>query len=562
MIEKSAADILSHFNDICEKNILLIFDKRVLNCHLLFFMLQTKNVLQIYTDLDRDELARLVRRVANVYNIPDPSIYIEEKVRIISELPDEVLTSGLVLLDFSRLDITYMLENMPDVDAIYCDEKRKHLYSGISNVEASSLIFSIDIPMVVGPTCSRKIGDIYSDLFYSLSFDMKYEKVNIAPVDQLMHVLVDVIKQKPKIEKISFDLTYRPSIQEFYAYADKYFKSGERLPEFKNVEILTDVSHGGEKPGGISNSDLELSFLFENLRLTEAEQIESKGRFKESTLKTFDGVELLVYDTQDQNLPALVCINAFAMPVDLFKPLAAALSGKYRLITWVSRDVPAVTSCDYDSVSVEKQVADLGTVVSSLQLEKTNLIGWCVGAQVAMEYASQNKGLIASLILLNGVYAYQDMPETAWQENLLSMAKYASKSKKSAELSCGLMYSSAKSSEPDQKNIYADVTNSSDIALGRYVSQPFRNAESLYRYSLFISRSGSRDNFVKWTDLPEKIFLISGLKDEVAAAGAARLMKDKITHSVLQEFDDGDHYSFYFEPDKYAGAIIEFLNVS
>ena len=310
------------------------------------------------------------------------------------------------------------------------------------------------------------------------------------------------------------------------------------------VELPVSV---GAKPVG--SDDLELMRLPRRFVSRKLNRV---------TFEADDGETLCAYDTGSTDGPTIVCVNAFGMSSTLFEPLVEKLGERYRVVTWQSRSVPVVSEMKDEMVSVERQVEDLNCLIRSMQLYSCHLLGWCIGAQVALEYASKLPSSLESLVLLNGVFAYSDVPQSKFQFDLLKSTEYIVSGRDCAKKICQTINLAASHRKMDDgKNKYGEVNASNDAWLGRETMRVFRNPESLYRYALFLNRSQKRDDKVQWGNLPSVLFVV-GMDDSVALPAAAKLVSAKCERSKVVEVAGCDHYGHIHAPDQFAQVIDRF----
>ena len=109
--------------------------------------------------------------------------------------------------------------------------------------------------------------------------------------------------------------------------------------------------------------------------------------------------------------PALLFLNgAFATLRD-WDPVIARLAGRYRTVRFDARARGrSGTSADY---SLPTAVADTGRVIEAAGLQRPVLVGWSLGATIAVRYAAAHPGEVAGLVLVDGAYPIAMMDPAA-----------------------------------------------------------------------------------------------------------------------------------------------------
>jgi len=116
---------------------------------------------------------------------------------------------------------------------------------------------------------------------------------------------------------------------------------------------------------GLNWSDYD-SFLTAFVK--ELDQEASGVTFTRTQVRASDGIELCVSTFGNDDKPPLVLANAYGMPADFMLPLAQRLADEYRVITWDSRWVPAITH-DFDPEKCHSltHASDLITLASPVR---------------------------------------------------------------------------------------------------------------------------------------------------------------------------------------------------
>jgi pimeloyl-ACP methyl ester carboxylesterase len=111
--------------------------------------------------------------------------------------------------------------------------------------------------------------------------------------------------------------------------------------------------------------------------------------------------QLYAVDSPGGAPPLLFLNGAFATTRDWHRVIGQ-LDGKYRTVCFDGRARGrSGRSADY---SVAGAVDDIGRVAEATGLERPVLVGWSLGATLAVRYAARHPGQVAGLVLVDGAY--------------------------------------------------------------------------------------------------------------------------------------------------------------
>jgi nucleoside-diphosphate-sugar epimerase/pimeloyl-ACP methyl ester carboxylesterase len=258
----------------------------------------------------------------------------------------------------------------------------------------------------------------------------------------------------------------------------------------------------------------------------------------------------------DAGTTPVLIINAYGMPPDFVDPLAARLAGKHRVITWTSRDVPVV-SRDFDEqrCGIDAQVDDALAVLESYGVQRAHVVGWCSGAQVALELVRRRPASVASLALVNGAFGLPDgVPKSDFHHNLLKIMKRIAESRAVAARYCDLIYGGDATSSTDGARVSGLLTTVDPFLL-HLTSAPFRDPESLYRYAHFVLRLFGDREKDEWTTVSVPTVVVTGSKDTIAHPDASADIARQIPGAQLVCWPEGDHFVLYYDAAKLADAV-------
>lgn len=120
----------------------------------------------------------------------------------------------------------------------------------------------------------------------------------------------------------------------------------------------------------------------------------------------------LFYDIQGEGDPTLLFIHGWGMSHEVWREQVSEFSRDHRV---VSVDLRGFGQSDKPQVnySFDLFTDDLGFVIRELGLKKPILVGWSMGASIALVYAAAHPERVSKLVLVDGtplVLAREDFP--------------------------------------------------------------------------------------------------------------------------------------------------------
>ncbi|WP_246880341.1 2-succinyl-6-hydroxy-2,4-cyclohexadiene-1-carboxylate synthase [Sporosarcina sp. 6E9] len=113
-----------------------------------------------------------------------------------------------------------------------------------------------------------------------------------------------------------------------------------------------------------------------------------------------NGIVYNVRRSNNTDLPVIVFLHGFTGSTDTWSEIIGLLKGKYHTVTVDLIGHGKTTApLDPSRYSMEKQVADLETLFSQLNLSKFTLVGYSMGGRIALSYTINHPKRVASLIL-------------------------------------------------------------------------------------------------------------------------------------------------------------------
>jgi pimeloyl-ACP methyl ester carboxylesterase len=125
-------------------------------------------------------------------------------------------------------------------------------------------------------------------------------------------------------------------------------------------------------------------------------------RVEEHRVASFDATDI-AYHVTGQGLPVLLG-NGLGGSWRAWQHQIGYLDGRYRFISWDYRGLyRSGPPPSLDALRVEDHVRDALAVLDAEKIERTAVIGWSMGVQIAIELFRAAPERVAALVLVNGV---------------------------------------------------------------------------------------------------------------------------------------------------------------
>jgi pimeloyl-[acyl-carrier protein] methyl ester esterase len=262
---------------------------------------------------------------------------------------------------------------------------------------------------------------------------------------------------------------------------------------------------------------------------------------------TPDGVKLH-YLLAGRGKP-LLFIHGWAMCSRVWKYQADCLAENYQVICpdlpghGASECLPG--TCDFASIT-----RDIARFIEALKLDRVTLIGWSIGASVAMMLAASHRLPVDSLVLVDGTPSFMtrdDFPHGLPAPSLRRMLKLADKDfSRAVREFHGLLLS-----EEDQALPSADAIR--DLLTNKHYL-PRQDAARRLLASLAVE--DLREN-LRSISIP--CLLLHGDQDNICPPGASMYMKDRLARAEMITFPGAGHAPFLTRADCCNRTLATFL---
>ncbi|MGA5346853.1 alpha/beta fold hydrolase [Streptomyces griseoincarnatus] len=253
--------------------------------------------------------------------------------------------------------------------------------------------------------------------------------------------------------------------------------------------------------------------------------------------------------------PLVVLLTALGHTNEVWYPLAERLLPGRRVVMWDAEDAAGPPG------PAERRLDAVDAVLAAEGVRACDVVGWCSGAQSAVEYAHRRPGAVRAAVLLHGSYprAATD-PASAYERNLASVcASVAARPHRAGRALRMLTGGEGPAPLPADEHLAAvEALARVPPGLDTVLRHPFRDADALVRYSRTLDGLWRRP-------LPEPapgsppLLSLAGELDRVAAPEPPAALAPWLAgrHGVLV---GATHYSLLERPEVVADVCRAFLD--
>ncbi|MEU8242631.1 alpha/beta hydrolase [Actinoplanes missouriensis] len=266
--------------------------------------------------------------------------------------------------------------------------------------------------------------------------------------------------------------------------------------------------------------------------------------------------------------PALVLLTAVGHAAEIWWPLAERLLPDRRLLLWDSaEDDP------------ESLLADMDAVLAAEAPDGCDVLAWCSGAQLAVEYAATRPGSVRSAVLLHGSFPRgPGEPGTAYERNLAAVCATVATRPERAERSLRLISgnngpagTTGGNNSPaattggddgpagipeDEARAAAEVLSRPPPGWDAALRRPFRDARAFAAYSRQLTALWRRRLPQPWPGRPPMLALTAEL-DRIAAPSLPAALRPLLTGAG--RLAGAAHWSMLDRPGVVARACRDFF---
>jgi 3-oxoadipate enol-lactonase len=248
-------------------------------------------------------------------------------------------------------------------------------------------------------------------------------------------------------------------------------------------------------------------------------------------------------DVGDKNAPAILFIHGFPFNKNMWAGQVDALKGNFRVVAY---DVRGHGGSDIGHVdfSIDLFVTDLINLMDTLQIEKAILCGLSMGGYIALHALEQYPGRFEALILCD-TQCMADTPEG--KEKRM-------KAIESIKTNGVALYAKA-----SIINLFAEgsfQTKQKEIAT---IQKTIEQTSSETLCQTLMALAQRRETCTRLTEIKIPVLIIVGREDKITPVATAKLMNEKIKHSILIIIEHAGHLANLENPSDFNYQLKQFV---
>jgi pimeloyl-ACP methyl ester carboxylesterase len=287
-------------------------------------------------------------------------------------------------------------------------------------------------------------------------------------------------------------------------------------------------------------------------RVSEAIDTLEKGQVE------LPGNHTLNYYIGGKGEQTLLIVNAYGQGLGYWTKLMAELMEDHRVIVWLPRDHEhdAVGVNQFNPVGVHAE--DLNCLLLHLGIENCDLLGWCTGPKLLLEFYARYPEKVSSMIFLNGTFKTvgdHQYLETEYESSLEPLFKLVNEmphvapllidSLKAVLLKQKLSREVAESPSLMGEEQLSEVLSSINTSLQEFVIEPFSTERSVVNYARQLLDFWSHDIASLLPCVQVPVLLIGGECDKIASPQMSKTLSHLIPRAKHLEVRGGSHYLQY-----------------
>ncbi|HTE25737.1 alpha/beta fold hydrolase [Flavitalea sp.] len=242
--------------------------------------------------------------------------------------------------------------------------------------------------------------------------------------------------------------------------------------------------------------------------------------------------------------PPLILISGLGGDHFFWDSSLKILSKHFQVITYDTRGI-GKTDAPKTSYSLDIFTDDLIALMDELKIEKAHILGFSMGGNIALTLALKSPGRISKLIIAAS-HAVINHQIRLFVDAVLNVYESGISTKQMFDLICPWLFSNSFLSNP--KN---------EIYLKYDENEPDQQPLYAWKNQYLAQRNYNVVDSIDKIKLPTLI--INGEFDLFATLEDAKLLRDKIEHSVLNVIPQSGHLINYENPELFHKYILDFL---
>jgi pimeloyl-ACP methyl ester carboxylesterase len=211
----------------------------------------------------------------------------------------------------------------------------------------------------------------------------------------------------------------------------------------------------------------------------------------------------------------------------------------------------------------QDHLTDLESILSAEGVSRCDVIGWCTGAKLAIEFCRRDPARVRAMIFLNGTLkcgAYCDEEETSYERNLEQLCRAVDSHPELAGMLKSALGSPTRPALDLDEAESSEVMALSNIRLADLALHPFRSEASAVVYARQILDFLSHDVRPVVHEVDAPVLWIGCEHDRIASPRSARKASAWLPQCRYVEVHGATHYCLFDRPRIAAGLINRFLS--
>jgi len=270
----------------------------------------------------------------------------------------------------------------------------------------------------------------------------------------------------------------------------------------------------------------------------------SSCKQQDLNLKAQVGDIKMAYRLQGEGYP-LIMIMGFGGTMDLWDPnLIKILSNRYKVIVFDNRGMGGTTAGDR-KFTIEQFADDTAGLMKALHIDRAHVLGWSMGAEIAMEFILRHPQKVKKLILYAADCSLREYPPAPDVTAKLSDPSGTPEERGKRLIS--LLFPPAWLSQ------HGDY-------LKKIFSRPMEDSspENIQRQASAMGEWGGCCE--RLYQIQSETLIITGKDDIITPPQNSYTLVKKIPGARLAAFEDGGHGLMYQFPERIAETVTDFLN--
>jgi thioester reductase-like protein/pimeloyl-ACP methyl ester carboxylesterase len=284
------------------------------------------------------------------------------------------------------------------------------------------------------------------------------------------------------------------------------------------------------------------------------------------------GMEPLRYYAGGHGTTTLAILNAYGQSLAFWDWIIGHLAERYRVLIWQVRGTKSQRGGINRVYSLDEHVADMTAILDAEEVENCDLIGWCTGPKMALEFALQYPARTSSVISLCGCFKNWNGNESLYtdyeryMETLCRMVEEDPKISGSLiEVLKGVLIgkiqlrSQSATHAPPPETTIKNVLRLISKNIKPLVIEPFLTDESMISYARQLLSFWEHDIASVLRRINVPTLFIGGEVDNIAAPSMSREAAKLVAGAIYAEVNGGSHYMQYDNHELLGDIVDEFL---